>query len=187
MASFLHAGLEVRSRRFYGVLISFREWLHSYCARNPEGTGSFREVLISFREWLHSYLTRKNITAIARAIGSHLFQRVASFLLVLRKRVFYGFRIVLISFREWLHSYTHHSHSVRVTFTLVLISFREWLHSYGVGVPTAQAIAGWCSHLFQRVASFLQQSSCIKGTCKREVLISFREWLHSYAMMYLQD
>ena len=37
------------------VLISFREWLHSY--KNKEELENFKAglVLISFREWLHSY------------------------------------------------------------------------------------------------------------------------------------
>ena len=38
-----------------------------------------------------------------------------------------------------------------------------------------------CSHLFQRVASFLRKQDCERGTKGPElVLISFREWLHSY-------
>jgi len=65
-----------------------------------------RGVLISFREWLHSYL---NYAAkrIADCIdGSHLFQRVASFLLYdkLTEELKNKYN-VLISFREWLHSY----------------------------------------------------------------------------------
>ncbi len=37
------------------------------------------------------------------------------------------------------------------------------------------------SHLFQRVASFLQRiADCIDEEGVVEVLISFREWLHSY-------
>jgi len=40
--------------------------------------------------------------------------------------------------------------------TCVLISFREWLHSYEY-VPVVRAILQrYCSHLFQRVASFLR-------------------------------
>ena len=38
-------------------------------------------------------------------MGSHLFQRVASFLHDNDKSVFHSSGIVLISFREWLHSY----------------------------------------------------------------------------------
>jgi len=37
-------------------------------------------VLISFREWLHSYLTIRTEYAAALCVCSHLFQRVASFL-----------------------------------------------------------------------------------------------------------
>jgi len=89
------------------VLISFREWLHSYSRRfigfrvRPESS-----VLISFREWLHSYPEGIYRFREMFSNSSHLFQRVASFLHV-------GFvpwgpagsRAVLISFREWLHSY----------------------------------------------------------------------------------
>ena len=39
-------------------------------------------VLISFREWLHSYPVTVVTTANIRSVGSHLFQRVASFLLM---------------------------------------------------------------------------------------------------------
>jgi len=88
-------------------------------------------VLISFREWLHSYEKRMENRFEILKIGSHLFQRVASFLRVsidgtLMKIVYMfsslsesGFiptilnsqerrwypKAVLISFREWLHSY----------------------------------------------------------------------------------
>jgi len=37
-------------------------------------------VLISFREWLHSYLYKKNGFMCSAVKSSHLFQRVASFL-----------------------------------------------------------------------------------------------------------
>ena len=65
---------------------------------------------------------------------------------------------------------------------MVLISFREWLHSYDDKFYQIRAMAENGSHLFQRVASFLQLMdkqqviSLIHG-----VLISFREWLHSYS------
>ena len=38
----------------------------------------------------------------------------------------------------------------------VLISFREWLHSYYEVLKLLQGCFERCSHLFQRVASFLQ-------------------------------
>jgi len=89
---------------------------------------------------------------------------------------------VLISFREWLHSYTSHlqgglwgsawtfsslsesgfiptrSFNVGVLHNPagVLISFREWLHSYLKFSETIVVTGFWSSHLFQRVASFLQ-------------------------------
>ena len=37
------------------VLISFREWLHSYTDKNVVAIVREIAVLISFREWLHSY------------------------------------------------------------------------------------------------------------------------------------
>ena len=37
------------------VLISFREWLHSYEFESVLEELVRDEVLISFREWLHSY------------------------------------------------------------------------------------------------------------------------------------
>jgi len=38
---------------------------------------------------------------------------------------------------------------------VVLISFREWLHSYTINPAVIQVNNDLCSHLFQRVASFL--------------------------------
>ena len=63
---------------------------------------------------------------------SHLFQRVASFLLCRRRKNGYGysFNKVLISFREWLHSYILDLLSGVFERLGVLISFRECLHSY---------------------------------------------------------
>ena len=115
------------------VLISFREWLHSY----HQGSCAplvpfFIYVLISFREWLHSYIRDADGKIVGVPGCSHLFQRVASFLLV--------------------------SLSLSMAFStgLVLISFREWLHSYWQ-VPCARRhMKNLSSHLFQRVASFLQ-------------------------------
>ena len=88
----------------------------------------------------------------------------------------------------------------------VLISFREWLHSYWTVSAAVEKRKKKCSHLFQRVASFLQlivvleiliklnkfsslsESGFIPTSLRRlglyfsqeTVLISFREWLHSY-------
>jgi len=63
-----------------GVLISFREWLHSYIDTGRYPVTVVTTVLISFREWLHSYQNELETK--------------------------YGIRVrVLISFREWLHSY----------------------------------------------------------------------------------
>jgi len=43
------------------------------------------------------------------------------------------------------------------------------------------------SHLFQRVASFLQKiiAPLNMGAVEKEVLISFREWLHSYQVLFV--
>jgi len=88
------------------VLISFREWLHSYKETRKEASEEMKNVLISFREWLHSYKeqydapwpecwfrfsslsesgfipTREEREEISNqgSRRSHLFQRVASFL-----------------------------------------------------------------------------------------------------------
>jgi len=88
------------------VLISFREWLHSYTGKALLKGLKKAVVLISFREWLHSYdrhrplsCNRSNkfsslsesgfiptgikllLVAGLFSSSSHLFQRVASFLL----------------------------------------------------------------------------------------------------------
>gem|GEM_PF-4309849 len=139
-------------------------------------------VLISFREWLHSYEKSNYADITVNPAGSHLFQRVASFLLrtgMSNCRTFTF--LVLISFREWLHSY-------KVLLLLnaqqkkwVLISFREWLHSYRMEEESKFEILNKGSHLFQRVASFLLIRRLKKMTKEQIlVLISFREWLHSY-------
>ena len=132
MASFLHFyGFRIRPETAVVVLISFREWLHSYiwkmiyhsfmvmsCSHLFQRVASFLPteaaflssflfflVLISFREWLHSYDLIKEIDVSLRRLGSHLFQRVASFLHHSTDRSESSKTCVLISFREWLHSY----------------------------------------------------------------------------------
>jgi len=88
-------------------------------------------VLISFREWLHSYKNQCSRCRRTRLPSSHLFQRVASFLLgtsIILK--FSTEEVVLISFREWLHSYESIVSGSPRRGSEVLISFREWLHSY---------------------------------------------------------
>ena len=116
-------------------------------------------------------------------LGSHLFQRVASFLPIeidgctfpvvrtfssLSESGFIptqysknnnnrGFtKLVLISFREWLHSYTNFIDQLGDQELIVLISFREWLHSYRAIWYIWSKDKVHSSHLFQRVASFLQ-------------------------------
>jgi len=121
-----------------------------------EETKEFLWVLISFREWLHSYMTISVNQIVLNLSCSHLFQRVASFLLMsVRGVVPPGtfmfsslsesgfiptrkvgrsmadvFVVVLISFREWLHSYLWQANGNTSKLRSVLISFREWLHSY---------------------------------------------------------
>ena len=139
-------------------------------------------VLTSFREWLHSYVSAIVRTIAVEVASSHLFQRVASFLLkehfsnntaewtmfsslsesgFIPTMKFLNFskdvsNVVLISFREWLHSYrTFIGRDVRETWA-VLISFREWLHSYKFLNFSKAVSNAWGSHLFQRVASFLR-------------------------------
>jgi len=65
-----------------------------------------RVVLISFREWLHSYKFKEMFVNNTAEWSSHLFQRVASFLLrMVAAPSGSSLGTVLISFREWLHSY----------------------------------------------------------------------------------
>ncbi len=83
VASFLHLidTILVSVRRL-GVLISFREQLHSYQSNMSYVAYRISKVLISFREQLHSYFKRRFIGFRVENRRSHLFQRVASFLLL---------------------------------------------------------------------------------------------------------
>ena len=114
-------------------------------------------VLISFREWLHSYYSKITRLEIVNKRCSHLFQRVASFLLksIVRKQNIVGFGFSSLSESGFIP--TESPQSVLPTLAMgVLISFREWLHSY---IRQLTMVTSWhkiCSHLFQRVASFLQ-------------------------------
>ena len=89
------------------------------------------KVLISFREWLHSYpkISRQSYkqshSKFSSLSESGFIPTVSASIDFKILRIF-----VLISFREWLHSYTEEllkKYGWKVT---VLISFREWLHSY---------------------------------------------------------
>jgi len=139
------------------------------------------EVLISFREWLHSYL--------------YFSQETREFLWEFSSLSESGFIPTW-----WIHIYWFRTNSE------VLISFREWLHSYTRNKARLPAATGHCSHLFQRVASFLQsflwllkerdltlfsslsesgfiptkEAGLVVRSRRFIVLISFREWLHSY-------
>jgi len=109
---------------------------------------------------------------------SHLFQRVASFLL---DSIFTGTiiipRQVLISFREWLHSY------LVMQYQRWLIYFSQFSSLSESGfIPTLEVLSMLLvvkfkrSHLFQRVASFLQRLLvCERYKDIDQVLISFRE------------
>mgnify|MGYP006870512703 CR=1 FL=1 len=74
------------------VLISFREWLHSYRYYKGHRSRVSQEVLISFREWLHSYPVAQRQSESFSVISSHLFQRVASFLHRFARGCFWPFR-----------------------------------------------------------------------------------------------
>jgi len=138
------------------VLISFREWLHSYPEINNHARLHGGFVLISFREWLHSYLGVLALAFIFYYICSHLFQRVASFLQKQLRSNSRGPGVWFSSLSEsgfiptvlWFKNGT-------TWCSRVLISFREWLHSYLEPKKEGGNVAIPCSHLFQRVASFL--------------------------------
>ena len=151
--------------------------------------------------------TRKGFYTCYCNVGSHLFQRVASFLQHYFHKAFRRFpycshlfqrvasflpgnteKIEFILYRsshlfQRVASFLQGRSDLVAPNTgrLVLISFREWLHSYLEGAYLACKTAQDCSHLFQRVASFLQMiPSPFCGNLVSKVLISFREWLHSY-------
>ncbi len=130
-------------------------FLHSF--RQIVSSGKQITVLISFREWLHSYYFVCMVANFWPLICSHLFQRVASFLL-----------------RELFSNNT----AVWTVFSSLSESgFIPTLCAWAA--ETQQSSRG--SHLFQRVASFLRNLIflLLQRGCDC-VLISFREWLHSY-------
>jgi len=113
-------------------------------------------VLISFREWLHSYIYSWSLVERLRKTCSHLFQRVASFL---QKQSTPDSQTVQVSFSSLSESgFIPTTWVVLLRWdkrVLVLISFREWLHSYIGNKVSFEAYKKKGSHLFQRVASFL--------------------------------
>jgi len=141
-----------------------------------------KQVLISFREWLHSYMFLNSQQRKWYPSSSHLFQRVASFLQVIKliHGVFDRLGFSSLSESGFIPTREFMQHG-------------RWVMERG-------------SHLFQRVASFLHvyttklnmdtaimfsslsESGFIptyKGILQQQyeylaVLISFREWLHSY-------
>ena len=179
----------------------------------PEGTGSFKEmfskfsslsesgfiptrrnlinapptwgaVLISFREWLHSYSRRSNKWGPGGEPGSHLFQRVASFLPTWSSS-FYRWRpskFSSLSESGFIPTFAEASPRRLRPFG-VLISFREWLHSYWTVCPAAVEKG-------KKKFSSLSESGFIPTMADGPsnlsipvvVLISFREWLHSYCI-----
>ena len=164
------------------VLISFREWLHSYSESYCTSGSQGHQVLISFREWLHSYMLDL-FKACLQEAGSHLFQRVASFLPGLSfswRRVY--FHPVLISFREWLHSYCWRFIYQTVMFLIVLISFREWLHSYRSLQLSRPSLEDQVLISFREWLHSYEHFSNNTAVWLVGVLISFREWLHSYKL-----
>ena len=88
-------------------------------------------VLISFREWLHSYILKEYTVFEKCSVSSHLFQRVASFLLP-NKEILDRFIVALFSsLSESGFIPTRYPAECPVGYHFfVLISFREWLHSY---------------------------------------------------------
>jgi len=113
------------------VLISFREWLHSYVVPQEQinilllgGSHLFQRVA----SFLHEVFAFVKCTA---KEGSHLFQRVASFLLrVNSSKVLVGV-VEFSSLSESGFIPTPSKETLDLFRTgLVLISFREWLHSY---------------------------------------------------------
>jgi len=58
------------------------------------------KVLISFREWLHSYDDHVYTTKLTLDVGSHLFQRVASFLQVVARQCEYSYLELFSSLSE---------------------------------------------------------------------------------------
>jgi len=95
-----------RTSRDNVVLISFREWLHSYEMFMSCSVVNFSPVLISFREWLHSYnMNKGKIISLIQGTFSSLSE--SGFIPTYRRwdwAGLFGWN-VLISFREWLHSY----------------------------------------------------------------------------------
>jgi len=124
----------------------------------------------------------KLIHGVFDRLGSHLFQRVASFLpKFVQSLSVEGSADVLISFREWLHSYTR----IYATRTMSYGTRFSSLSESGF-IPTSffSSPLTWGLHLFSSLSEsgFIptelpRYCSCNSGT---GVLISFREWLHSY-------
>ena len=116
-------------------------------------------VLISFREWLHSYIEKSSsqdsqIVQVFSSLSESGFIPTTIIIGYEDSNLVY----VLISFREWLHSYQRKFQMKLFQKLNVLISFREWLHSYSIRGGLTTAGHGCCSHLFQRVASFLHRN-----------------------------
>ncbi len=116
-----------------------------------------KTVLISFREWLHSYMSWVQVFRPTKP-GSHLFQRVASFLPGLYVQRLRERRSQLFSsLSESGFIPTRIADCIDEEGVVeVLISFREWLHSYNLNYAAKRIADCIGSHLFQRVASFLR-------------------------------
>jgi len=89
------------------------------------------KVLISFREWLHSYKATLDQLTNLLASSSHLFQRVASFLQIVGVQSIDAAYEMFSSLSESGFIPTKDEEEIgRILYQEVLISFREWLHSY---------------------------------------------------------
>ena len=118
----------------------------------------------------------------AAARSSHLFQRVASFLLVVKNRRFLGFRVRFSSLSESGFIPTLKllsSSATRMRYRFSSLSESGFIPTNEIRAPGAWICLGG-SHLFQRVASFLPRRNRDYKRTVYKVLISFREWLHSY-------
>jgi len=122
-------------------------------------TGCQVSVLISFREWLHSYLSFLLLINRIQKKCSHLFQRVASFLHFRQTWSRLGPSGRFSSLSESGFIPTPET-SWRGT---TQSSWKFSSLSESGFIPTYEAYPGlfWqtCSHLFQRVASFLRWSN----------------------------
>ena len=132
MASFLRTPRAIRNSALGGQFSSLSEsgFIPTYEIPH-DSQRTAEEVLISFREWLHSYEKSQDSSKLEVQICSHLFQRVASFLQQSKQKVVPEVEIMFSSLSEsgFIPTIVKLIHGVFDRLG-VLISFREWLHSY---------------------------------------------------------